>query len=265
MSDSSTKPSLPSTPRHNRLIFALDVPGRAEALPLITALATEVGYFKVGLEMMCGPDGVEVVRTVIGAGGRVFLDMKLHDIPATVERAAMNAGRLGANFLTVHALGGATMMRAAVKGAAATNPNLRILAITILTSHAPQDLVTIGLITPAEGERAIKEEPYRQELFRRIATSLAVVAESAGCHGIVCSPEETHSLRTALKPDTIVVNPGVRQSDGANNDQARTGTATGAIQNGATYLVVGRPIRDAEDPAAAARAFNQQIVAALEQ
>lgn len=154
MSDSSTKPSLPSTPRHNRLIFALDVPGRAEALPLITALATEVGYFKVGLEMMCGPDGVEVVRTVIGAGGRVFLDMKLHDIPATVERAAMNAGRLGANFLTVHALGGATMMRAAVKGAAATNPNLRILAITILTSHAPQDLVTIGLITPAEGERA---------------------------------------------------------------------------------------------------------------
>ncbi len=261
----NTDPSLPGTQRHDRLIFALDVPGKTEALPLIAALATEVGYFKVGLEMMCGPDGVEVAKNIIEAGGKVFLDMKLHDIPATVEGAARNAGRLGASFLTVHALGGAVMMRAAVKGAAATNPDLRILAITILTSHTPQDLVAIGLITPAEGEKAIANEAYRKELFQRIAVSLAVVAESAGCHGVVCSPEETLSMRAVLKQDTIIVNPGIRKSDGAKNDQARTGTAAGAIQNGATCVVVGRPIRDAADPFMAARAFNEEITAALKQ
>lgn len=246
-----------------KVIFALDVPGKTEALPLIEKLAKVVGYFKIGLELMSGPDGAFLARAIVEAGGRVFLDLKAHDIPNTVEGAAANAGRLGVHLLTIHALGSAAMMRAAVKGAASTNAETKILAITILTSHTVADLYAVGLITQEQFENCQAGNVSAAEVMRWSAERLARLAKQAGCHGIVCSPEETSRMRQILGPEMLIVNPGIRKAGAEIQDQARVGTAGQAMQDGASLVVIGRPLRNAMDPAAEARSFGAEIEAVL--
>jgi len=209
------------------LIVALDVPTLREAERLMAALEPDVRWFKIGLELYtaAGPDAVTTARR---RGGRVFLDLKLHDIPATVARATAAAGRLGAALLTVHSSGGEEMLRAA----AAVRRRPKLVAVTALTS------------LPATRSRI---------------RALGNAALAAGCDGLVMAPSEA-----ALFPGRgiVRVTPGVRMSGDASHDHARSATPAEAVRAGATHLVVGRPVRDARDPRAAARAILAEIRAA---
>jgi orotidine-5'-phosphate decarboxylase len=231
----------------DRLIFALDVNSRHEAEELAKKLAGHVGFFKVGLELFAN-EGPSVIRAITNLGGKVFLDLKLHDIPTTVERTALTASNLGVRFLTVHVAGGRRMLEAALRGAregAGTGREAaRILAVTLLTSLEESDLREIGLEGPtmAAGER------------------LALLADRANCHGVIASPREAAPIRAACRQGFLIVTPGIRPAGSEVQDQARSDTPAAAIEAGADYLVVGRPIRDAADPAKAA----DQIVAEME-
>ena len=185
---------------------------------------------KVGLELFAGfgPAAVEAVR---GFGLPLFLDLKLHDIPQTVESAARAVARLGVQLTTVHASGGAEMIAAARRGLGSSGTKL--LAVTALTSLGPAELAAVGL--PPD-----------------VVPRLAKLAIDAGADGLVCSPREVAQLRALLGPGPLLVVPGVRPAGAASGDQKRTGTPAEAVRDGATYLVVGRPLRDAPDPAAAA-------------
>ena len=224
----------------DRIVAALDVPDPGAAAALAGRLAGHVGMFKVGLELFVahGRVAVDAVRTF---GLPIFLDLKLHDIPQTVEAAARGAGALGAALVTVHASGGSEMIAAARRGlsagaAAAGVAAPKLLAVTVLTSLSADDLRALGFAgTPAEA-----------------ALRLARVAVKAGADGLVCSPEEVAHLRRELGPSLLLVVPGIRPAGAASSDQRRTGTPRAALQAGASYLVVGRPLRDAPDPAAAA-------------
>lgn len=228
-----------------RLIFALDYPTLAEAEAGADRVRDWVGTVKVGLELFARA-GPEAVRRVGGLGLDVFLDLKLHDIPVTVERAVARAGELGARLLTVHASGGAAMLERAVRQAEDGGP--AIVAVTVLTSLDAGDLAALGVAsTPAEQARR-----------------LARLAWSAGVRHFVCSPAEAASLRALLGPEARLITPGVRPSGTAAEDQKRIATPGRAIAAGADLLVVGRPIRDAPDPAAAARGIAGEIAQALE-
>ena len=229
-----------------RLIAALDVKDPAAAGALAGKLAGHVGMFKVGLELYVahGPASLEAVRV---HRLPIFLDLKLHDIPQTVESAARGAGALGATLVTVHASGGAPMIAAARRGLhqgarAAGLPAPRLLAVTVLTSLSAAELEAVGL------------GPARESVPR-----LARLAIDAGADGVVCSPQEVKALRDALGAGPLLVVPGVRPAGAAKGDQQRTGTPREAMLDGATYLVVGRPLRDAPDPAAAADAIAAEI------
>ena len=224
-------------PRPDRPIaVALDVSDAAEAERLAGLLAPEVGLLKIGLELAwaAGPDVVGAVA----AHGPVFLDAKLHDIPTTVERASANVARLGVAMLTVHALGGAAMMRAAQEGVArgaaeAGVDTPRIVAVTVLSSHAGEELAS-----PA---------------------SLAWEAKEAGMDGVVVSGEDVRDVRDVCGAAFCLVVPGIRPAGGNGHDQVRVLTPQDAIERGADYLVIGRPITDASDPLAAAHAINVGI------
>jgi orotidine-5'-phosphate decarboxylase len=194
---------------------------------------------KVGLELFAA-DGPAAVRAAAELGRPVFLDLKLHDIPNTVEGAARSAAASGASLLTVHASGGEAMVRAAVRGAAG---RLRVLAVTVLTSLDDDALAAVGLAGPAE-----------QAVVR-----LARLAVDAGAGGIVCSPREVAAVRAAVGPEPLLVVPGVRPAGSARGDQARVATPAEAVRAGADVLVLGRPLRDAPDPAAAARAVAASL------
>lgn len=231
-----------------RLVFPLDVASLEEARHLVTLLRTEVGVFKVGLELFTGA-GPDAVRLVHDAGAHCFLDLKLHDIGETVARSVEAAAAMGIRFLTVHAANGSrTLARAA---AAAAGSRTTLLAVTVLTSLEDADLAKLGLAGPSE--LAVER--------------LARLAFGAGVPGLVCSPRECGPLRRALGPSAsggpLLVVPGVRPAGAATNDQKRVATPREAILGGADYLVVGRPIRDAADPRAAARAVVAEIHAAL--
>jgi orotidine-5'-phosphate decarboxylase len=225
--------------RSNPLIVAADVsdPARAEALG--RRLAGLVAYVKVGLELFtaAGPEGVTRVR----AHAPVFLDLKLHDIPTTVRGAARNAGRLGAGLLTVHALGGMRMIEAAVAGAtegaeeAGVDPPA-VVAVTVLSSLAGEELAS-----PA---------------------SLAFEAVSAGAAGVVVSGDDVRQVREVLGAGPLVVVPGIRPAGSPNHDQVRVLTPEEALERGADLLVVGRPVTQADDPAAAAAAILRTVGAA---
>lgn len=227
-----------------RLAFALDVCDWAEAEALAARVRGSVGVYKVGLELFCaaGPRAVEGLR---GAGERVFLDLKLHDIPATVARAVEAALRHGADYLTVHASAGREALRAALE--VTRGSNLQLLAVTVLTSVDDTVLEEIGGRGPA-----------RDAVLR-----LARLATDAGFSGLVCSPQECALLRAELGSDVLLVTPGVRPSGGAPGDQKRVATPGAAIAAGADLLVVGRPIRDAADPKAAADALLREIEQAM--
>jgi orotidine-5'-phosphate decarboxylase len=223
------------TPAHLRLCAALDFAGWAEAAPFARAIAPEVGMLKVGLELFTA-EGPPVVRAAAALGRPVFLDLKLHDIPATVEGAARSAAASGATLLTVHASGGTEMVRAAVRGAGG---RVRILAVTVLTSLDGAALDAIGLAGPAEAA----------------VIRLARLAVEAGAGGLVCSPHEVAAVRAAVGPGPLLVVPGIRPAGSARDDQARVATPADAVRAGADVIVVGRPLRDAPDPVAAARAI----------
>jgi orotidine-5'-phosphate decarboxylase len=227
------------TPR-DRLIVALDVADAAAARHLVDALAGRVGMFKVGSQLFtaCGP---ELVRELVGRGEKVFLDLKYHDIPNTVAGAVSAACRLGVSLLSVHALGGRAMLEAAA--AALPAMGVRLLAITILTSHDEAELEAVGL------GGGVADSVQR----------LARLARSARLDGVVASPQELELIRKACGDDLLIVTPGIRPAGAARDDQARLATPRAAVAAGADHIVVGRPITEAPDPAAAAAAIVREL------
>ena len=222
----------------NRLIAALDVSSRGEADAFAARLAGVPSWCKLGLELFCA-EGPAIVADYVARGHRVMLDLKLHDIPETVARAAARVAALGAQLLTVHAGGGRAMLEAAVRSAGAT----KILAVTVLTSLDDADLVQIG----AQG-------PVRDLVIRR-----AELAIAAGCAGVVASPHEIAPIRAIAPSGFLIVTPGVRPAGAPAGDQKRVMTPRQAREAGADLVVVGRPLRDAADAAAAARAVVDEL------
>lgn len=224
----------------DRIVFPLDVPSLDAARTLLERLAPEVGCMKVGLELFTA-EGPRAVDAVHASGSACFLDLKLHDIPATVARATEAAARLGVRYLTVHASSGPAALAAARK--AVEGSATRVLAVTALTSLTASDLEAIGL----------GSEP--EEVVRRLAR----LAVEQGIDGFVCAPAECRAVRSIAGEGAVLVVPGVRPQGSARGDQARIATPSEAIRAGANLLVVGRPIRDAVDPTLAARAIAQEI------
>lgn len=231
---------------HNRIIVALDFPDEKQALALVEHLDPETCRVKVGKELFtaCGPS---VVKKLVNSGFDVFLDLKFHDIPATVAGACRAAADLGVWMINVHALGGSKMMdaaRVAVEGY--TRPPL-LIAVTILTSMDDEDIHEIGLTGKT----------------RDNALHLAGLAHTSGLDGVVCSPHEVGGLRRILDEDFILVTPGIRPQNAQLNDQKRVMTPSEAIRLGSNFLVVGRPITAANDPSASFRALLTEVETAL--
>ena len=234
------------TPKE-RLIVALDVDMKEKALGLVEKLKAEVKIFKIGSELFtsCGPDIVAAIR---GKGCGIFLDLKFHDIPNTVAKSAAAAARLGVSILNVHALGGYDMMKRcaesiAIEAKALKIAKPKIIAVTVLTSMDENSLNKVG----------INDNMEKQVL------KLAELAKDASLDGVVASPSEVKLIRRELGEDFIIVTPGVRPEWAAVNDQKRVATPKEAVLNGATYIVVGRPIVEAPDPLAAAKRILEEI------
>jgi orotidine-5'-phosphate decarboxylase len=226
----------------DKLIVALDVSSLKEAQTLVERLSSEVRTFKVGKELFTavGPD---VVRMIHSKGGRVFLDLKFHDIPNTVASACKSAASLGVFMLNVHALGGSEMLRAAVKAAhEAKNPPL-VLGVTVLTSLNSAGLKEVGI------EKSVEQE----------VENLAVLSNTCGLDGVVASGHELEKIRKAVGKNFLVVTPGVRPAWAAAQDQKRIMTPKQAIEQGADFIVVGRPITQHKDPKHAAQKVLEEI------
>src|SRR3981081_2535541 len=226
---------------HQRLIIALDVSTAAAAQKIVAAVGDSALTYKVGMQLYTA-EGPQVVRDLVASGRPVFLDLKYHDIPNTVVAAVREAAQLGVSMLTVHATGGGKMLRAAVE-AARSSPGLLVLAVTVLTSMDESDLETIGI------HAAVADTVVR----------FATVALAGGCQGVVASAREASRLRTELGDDFAIVTPGVRPAGSGHADQVRVVTPAEAIAAGASHIVVGRPITEAADPAAEARAILGQM------
>jgi orotidine-5'-phosphate decarboxylase len=225
------------------LIVALDFSSAAAARNIVAAIGDSAYCYKVGMQLYTA-EGPQVVRDLVASGRRVFLDLKYHDIPNTVGAAVAEAARLGVSMLTVHASGGGKMLRAATE-AASTNPGLMVLGVTVLTSLADSDLDKVGV-----------HGRVQDQVLRLAALSLA-----NGCQGVVTSAREALKLRAELPGNFAIVSPGVRPAGAAHGDQARVVTPAEAMAAGVTHIVVGRPITEAADPAAEARAILGQISA----
>jgi orotidine-5'-phosphate decarboxylase len=225
----------------SRLIVALDVSTAAAARKIVAAVGESAFTYKVGMQLYTA-EGPQVVRDLVASGRRVFLDLKYHDIPNTVGAAVAEAAKLGVSMLTVHAAGGAKMLRAAADSAKAV-PELIVLAVTVLTSFGDTDLKSIGM------GNSVKDS----------VMTLAEIAISNGCRGLVSSAREASALRRRLGAEIAIVTPGVRPAGKDTADQVRVVTPAEAIAAGASHIVVGRPITEAADPAAAAAAILKQI------
>jgi len=227
----------------NPLIVALDFDDPDSALRCARSLRGLVGMFKIGLELFCRT-GTEFVRKIADDCGPVFLDLKFHDIPNTVAGAVRSASTAGVEFLTVHTCGGSEMLRAALESAAeASQGRVRVLGVTVLTSLNDADLVSVG-VRDSAAEQALR---------------LASLGVGAGLDGFVCSPVEVAHLRAAVGKEKILVTPGIRPAGSQSGDQKRTTTPREALQAGADYIVVGRPITRACDPCAAASTIIQEM------
>jgi len=224
-----------------RLIVALDVSSASAARQIVSAVGESALTYKVGMQLYTA-EGPQVVRDLIASGRRIFLDLKFHDIPNTVAAAVREAAQLGVSMLTVHASGGGTMLRAAAE-AARHNPQLKLLAVTVLTSMDDRDLDQIGV---------------RGNVVDTVLR-LSALALANGCHGVVASAREAAHLRKELGTDFAIVTPGVRPPGSGVADQVRVVTPAEAIAAGASHIVVGRPITEAPDPGAEARAILEQI------
>ncbi len=224
------------------LILALDAPSPRQVTPILRQLQGTVRWVKIGLEMFtaCGPD---CVRETAGLGFKVFLDLKLHDIPNTVAKAVGSAARLPVGMLTLHAAGGRAMLQAAAEAQAEGAPNLRLLGVTVLTALDANALRETGVADPPAAQ----------------VVRLGRLAAEAGLGGLVCSPLEIGPLRAVLPPGIRLVTPGIRPRDARADDQARVMAPREAADAGADFLVVGRPILQAPDPASAARALLEEI------
>ena len=227
------------------IYVALDTPDLCHALELSKAVRPYIGGLKVGLEFISahGPAGM---REIAALGLPVFADVKFHDIPNTVAGAAREIATLGVALFNLHASGGAEMMRAAKEAAASVDPKVKVIAVTVLTSVADQDLRTIG-----QGDSVALQ-----------VERLARLTKDAGLDGVVCSPREIEVVRRACGPGFLIVTPGVRPAGAALADQRRVTTPLEAVRAGADILVIGRPITAAADPVAAARAIAEEVAPA---
>ena len=227
----------------DRLIVALDVPSAAEAEALVERMGDQVRFVKVGLELytVAGPD---IVKKLVDRGKRVFLDLKFLDIEETVRRATARVAAMGATFLTIHANRKALV--AAVQGRGQSE--LKLLAVTVLTNFDGDDLREMGI----------------QRSVRDLVTARAALAAEVGCDGVVASGEEPEAIRAKVGPAFLIVTPGVRPAGNSTDDHARPTTPTQTIAAGADYLVIGRPIRDAQDPPVATAAILKEMQAAFD-
>ena len=239
---------MPSTQKaKDHLAVALDFPDATQAIALVDRLGNTCSWYKVGMELYYAA-GDHIVRQLHDRGFSVFLDLKLHDIPNTVAAAVRSVSQTGASLLTIHATGGAAMMSAAAVAAASPGAP-RLLAVTVLTSMDANELAGIGIDgSPADEVRR-----------------LAKLAQASGINGFVCSPEEVAMLRKKTGPDSLLVVPGIRPAGSETGDQKRIATPAKAIADGASLLVVGRPITRAADPLLAAHSILEEIQAAIEQ
>jgi orotidine-5'-phosphate decarboxylase len=225
------------------LIVALDVPDASTAQRLVQQIGDSASFYKVGLQLFTA-EGPSIVRELIASGRKVFLDLKLHDIPNTVAKAVKSAADLKVSMLTVHASGGAAMLKAAVE--AASRP-LSLLAVTVLTSLTDQDLEETG-VSGSTLDQALR---------------MASLARSCGCDAVVTSAREVAALRKMLGEGFGIVVPGIRPLGTERNDQERIATPAKAISAGASHLVVGRPITQSNDPAKAANAILEEMAGAV--
>ena len=231
----------------DRIVVALDVPGRDRALRLVEQLSGLVGMFKIGSQLFTA-EGPDLVREIVGAGERVFLDLKFHDIPNTVATAAESAARLGVSIFNVHALGGAEMMRAAAHAVKdrgilwMTRP--AVLGVTVLTSMDESNLAEVGVNTDMNSE----------------VVRLATLARDSGLDGVVASPREIRLIREFVASEGfIILTPGIRPAGTATGDQKRIATPLDAIRDGADFLVIGRAITSSDNPRAVVQRLLEEI------
>jgi orotidine-5'-phosphate decarboxylase len=239
----TTTPAQQRSPERDKLIVALDLRSAEAAFAIVEQLRGHVGMFKVGSELFTA-EGPTLVRDLVASGEKVFLDLKFHDIPNTVRSAVREAVKLGVSLIDVHASGGRKMMEAAVEGAREARPLMTvarplIIAVTVLTSLGSSDLQELGINSSPEG----------------LVARWAELAQQSGLDGVVASPREIAAIRRACGPRFLIVTPGIRPAATASQDQARTAAPELALKAGADFLVVGRPIIAAADPAAAADAI----------
>ena len=229
----------PALTARDRLIVALDFPTQAKALALVSVLSDSVTTYKIGLQLYTAA-GPAIVHAVAATGAKIFLDLKLHDIPNTVAKAVTAAGELGVQMLTVHLSGGSAMLKAAVE---AKPPQLSLLGVTVLTSATQETLGEIGI-----------GSELRDQVVR-----LAELGKNAGVDGLITSPQEVGLLRGRLGTKMTLVTPGVRPAWAAADDQKRFTTPLEAINAGADYLVIGRPITADPDPRAAVERIVEEL------
>ncbi|KLN57400.1 orotidine-5'-phosphate decarboxylase [Variovorax paradoxus] len=225
----------------SRIIVSLDFATAASAAGLVRQLGAEATFYKVGLQLLTAA-GPSVVRELVAGGKRVFLDLKLLEIPSSVAAAVTAAGQVGASMVTVHASGGSAVLRSAVE-AAGRFPHLKVLALTVVTSMDDEDLREVGVGS------TVTEQVLR----------LARLAVAAGCHGVVASPLEARMLRETFPPGALIVTPGIQLAGDPKSDHARFTTAAQAIDAGATHVVVGRPISRASNPAEAFASMRAEL------
>ena len=243
----------PNAHPRDRLIVALDKPTVSDARALVDAIGAEATFYKIGLELILSPDtadsGLRLVGDLVDEGKQVFLDAKLLDIPNTVERSVSNVARLGASLLTVHGHDTRTL-QAAVAGRG--NSGLRLLAVTVLTSIDAADLTEQGV------------DPTLTNTPEKLVARRATMAHAAGFDGVVASGREAAAIRAQLGNDALIVTPGIRLPGAEAGDQQRVATPEQAISDGASHIVVGRPINAAADPRAAAAEFVRRIASAID-
>ena len=230
-----------SDPR-NRLIFALDVPGAGEAHRWVDLLGDSVGFYKIGMELLASGDYFRVLDALAERGKQIFVDLKFHDVPATVGHAVAGIARYPVSLCTIHA-----QQSAMIEAAAQAKGQVRLLGVTVLTSMDQADLAELG----------IARSPREQVLDR------ARAAMRHGCDGVVASGQEAGDLRAALGPEALIVCPGIRPGGPVGDDQKRTVDVGTAFARGASHIVVGRPIRQAADPRIAAESIQAEIEAAF--
>lgn len=238
---------MPPDARTKQLIVALDVSTQEEAVELVRTLKDQISWFKIGLQLFIAA-GPSVVQNILREGVQIFLDLKLHDIPNTVTRAALEAARLGAHMMTLHTLGGDAMMKQTREALQEHSlregwPCPKLLGVTILTSIDQETLASLGV-----------SHPLDQEVLH-----LARSAQQAGMDGVVCSPRELPLLDQERQEGFLLVTPGIRSGDGKSDDQRRTMSASEAFAAGADYLVVGRPIVQSREPVQAVETLLGEI------